>query len=230
MEERRNSNTGLVVLVTVLVMLVLGMGAFIVYDKVINKTNEPSTEENNKNDSDVVEYDYANIDKTLNKNLSNFINFRGTTDGVNLLSDAARRLELLDAYLMQNNLYSTHDDGIMQPFSYVSYDTYKAKYTELFGNSYSLDDDLRKENGPIANECNGVNSLSGKNICWNSTWGETPTDIVLSSTKVSKISDNNYSIIGNYVNRENSETGTFEINYVKDANTKYLTSIKLSKN
>ena len=50
MEERKN-NTGLVVLVTVLVMLVLGMGGFIVYDKVINKTNEPSTGENNKVDN-----------------------------------------------------------------------------------------------------------------------------------------------------------------------------------
>lgn len=49
--EERNNNTGLVVLVTVLVMLVLGMGAFIIYDKVINKTNEPNTEENNKVDN-----------------------------------------------------------------------------------------------------------------------------------------------------------------------------------
>ena len=46
MEERKN-NTGLIVLITVLVILVLGMGGFIIYDKVINKTNESDIEENN---------------------------------------------------------------------------------------------------------------------------------------------------------------------------------------
>lgn len=49
--EERNNNTGLVVLITVLVMVVLGLVGFIVYDKVINKTNEPSTGENNKVDN-----------------------------------------------------------------------------------------------------------------------------------------------------------------------------------
>lgn len=232
MEERKN-NTGLVVLTTVLVMLVLGMGAFIIYDKVINKTNEPNSEENNKvdnNDSnDITEYDYADINKTLNNNLSNFINFRGKTDGVNLLANAEGRLEILNAYLMQNNLTSKYDDGIMQPFPYVSYDVYKTKYVELFGNGYNLDTDLKNVSGPVANDCDDVDSLSGKNICWNGTWGDTLNDIVLNSTKVSNISDNNYSIIGNYVNNGNSETGTFEIQYVKTTNAKYLTSIKLMK-
>ena len=50
MEERKNS-TGLIVLITVLVMLVLGMGAFIVYDNVMNNTNEPNTGENSNNEN-----------------------------------------------------------------------------------------------------------------------------------------------------------------------------------
>lgn len=64
MEERKN-NTGLVVLVTVLVMLVLGLGGFIVYDKVINNTNEPNSGENNdveNNDSN------ENIDNEVEEN------------------------------------------------------------------------------------------------------------------------------------------------------------------
>ena len=48
MEERRSS-TGIAVLITVLVMLVLGLGGFIVYDKVLNKKEEPQIkEEDNK--------------------------------------------------------------------------------------------------------------------------------------------------------------------------------------
>ena len=93
MEERKN-NTGLVVLTTVLVMLVLGMGAFIIYDKVINKTNEPNSEENNKvdnNDSNnITEYDYADINKTLNNNLSNFINFNDFDEAESKFREALR--------------------------------------------------------------------------------------------------------------------------------------------
>lgn len=71
MEERKN-NTGLVVLITVLVMLVLGMGAFIIYDKVINKTNELNSEENNKVDNNNIN-DNSNVNSNdkiieLNKN------------------------------------------------------------------------------------------------------------------------------------------------------------------
>jgi len=51
MEKERN-NTGLIVAVTVLTMLVLGLVGFIVYDKVINKTDEPNTEENNNSNGE----------------------------------------------------------------------------------------------------------------------------------------------------------------------------------
>lgn len=62
--EERNNNTGLIVLITVLIMLVLGLVGFIVYDKVINKTNEPNTGENNKVENNEENKDSnENIDK-----------------------------------------------------------------------------------------------------------------------------------------------------------------------
>jgi len=46
--ERENNNTVVAVVITILVMLVLGFGAYFVYDKfLINNSNEPNTEENN---------------------------------------------------------------------------------------------------------------------------------------------------------------------------------------
>ncbi len=51
MEERKNNNTGLIVLVTVLVMLVLGLVGFIVYDKILKDANEPNVEENNNEET-----------------------------------------------------------------------------------------------------------------------------------------------------------------------------------
>lgn len=71
MEERRNSNVGFAVLITVLVMLVLGMGGFIIYDKVINKTNEPNIEENDRVDDDkhtaYTDYDLNEAKKLVDK-------------------------------------------------------------------------------------------------------------------------------------------------------------------
>lgn len=49
MEENKNS-VGIAVIITVLVMLVLGLGGYIIYEKVSsNKTNDPTIDEENKN-------------------------------------------------------------------------------------------------------------------------------------------------------------------------------------
>ena len=83
--EERNNNTGLVVLVTVLVMLVLVLAGFIVYDKVINKTNEPNTEENNKENNDsndnitYTDYDLDDAKKLVDKYYYNWGDFGSTT-------------------------------------------------------------------------------------------------------------------------------------------------------
>lgn len=239
----KSSNTGLIIVVTLLAVAVIGLIGFIVYDKVVDKPNDPSVEENNKetdkkneqnkeenNNSDKNdEYNYSNIDKDLNKYLSFFINFRGKTNGTNLLATAEGRLELLNSYLMENELCIWHDDEIMQRFPYVKYDSYSSKYKALFGSENDLDTDLKNVDGTVANDCSDVSSISGKNICWNGNWGDKLTDIELNSTKVSNISDNIYSIIGNYTNKATAEVGTFEIQYVKTNSTKYLTSIKLTE-
>ena len=51
--ERERNNTGLIVVVTLLVVAVLGLIGFIVYDKVIKDSNEPNTEENTGANQDV---------------------------------------------------------------------------------------------------------------------------------------------------------------------------------
>lgn len=58
MEERKN-NTGLIILITVLVMLVLGLVGFIVYDKVINKDDNELS--NGKTNPDINESENSAI-------------------------------------------------------------------------------------------------------------------------------------------------------------------------
>ena len=65
MEERKNGK-GLVVLITILVLIILGLAGFIVYDKVLKKEKvEPNTIENSDNDNDIIELD-LNDDVILN--------------------------------------------------------------------------------------------------------------------------------------------------------------------
>lgn len=85
MEERNNNSVVTAVIVTVLVMIVLGLVGFIVYDKVINKTNEPSTGENDKVDNNeqnndiVVDYDKNEAKALVDKYFIYFPGFGITT-------------------------------------------------------------------------------------------------------------------------------------------------------
>jgi len=130
---------------------------------------------------------------------------------------------------MELKLCNWYNDNVMQTIPYVSYDIYKEKYNELFGNLSNLEQDLKTVSSDIANNCNNI-SLSGNNICWNGTWGATVNDIVLKSKDVSKIDNDSYKITGTYVNNFNNENGIFEVQYIKTKNDKYLTSLKLIKN
>ena len=83
MEERKN-NIGLIVLITVLVVLVLGMGAFIIYDKVINKINEPNTEENSNNEGSTNTTRVVDIEK-IKAEVSKVMSFDKTNEDFNYL-------------------------------------------------------------------------------------------------------------------------------------------------
>jgi len=59
----KKKNTGLIVLVIVLSLLVVGLGGFIIYDKVLNKNNEVIE----KNNNSAEEKNENNIDENLDK-------------------------------------------------------------------------------------------------------------------------------------------------------------------
>ena len=64
--ERERNNTGLVVAVTVLIMLVLSLVGFIVYDKVINNnTKDPNSSDNNENEVTYINYDLDEAKKLI---------------------------------------------------------------------------------------------------------------------------------------------------------------------
>lgn len=231
------------VLIIVLSIIVLCLGGYLVYDKIILNDNNGEVVDNNENNSsegnDDVDnnnneesnYDYKMIDSLLNEYLGGYIN-RVDVDGSNVIGTSEGRLTLLDLILTQLKLCTWHDDGTIQAFPYVTYDTYRNKYIEVFGNYANLASDLENVSSSIANDCS-YSSLSANNICWNGNWGVTGDKRELTSAKVLNSGNDSYKIIGTYARYDYEktviETGTFEIEYVKNSNSKYLTSIKLIK-
>ena len=147
--KERNNNTGLVVLITVLVMLVLGMGAFIIYDKVINKTNEPNSEENNKVDNNetitYTNYDLEEAKKLVDKyyvlyddgtsfdNMSNedknAIAF--TQIGASSLKEVScKSLYGKDSYELENSVL-----GCQSNTEVIDYNILNNEYHKMFGNN-----------------------------------------------------------------------------------------------
>ena len=80
--EERNNNVVIAVIMTLMVVTILGLVGFIVYDKVINKTNEPSTGENNSDEQNkdvVVDYDLVDAKELVDQYYMEFSGFSKTT-------------------------------------------------------------------------------------------------------------------------------------------------------
>lgn len=76
--EERNNNVVTAVIITLMAVAIIGLVGFIVYDKVINKTNEPNSEENNKvdnneNKQEVEEQKTIEVTKSLEEELRKLI-------------------------------------------------------------------------------------------------------------------------------------------------------------
>lgn len=130
MEERKNNNSVVIaVIMTLMVVVIVGLVGFIVYDKVINKTNEPSIEENNKvenNEQEKEEVKPIEVTKTLEKELRKLIpsvktcnnqyldkQYNGsvfTSDDLKGISSSEECQGILDVYTLSYKNESTKDE------------------------------------------------------------------------------------------------------------------------
>lgn len=149
MEERKN-NTGLIVLITVLVMLVLGMGAFIIYDKVINKINEPNSEENNNDKITYTDYDLESA-KTLiakyyirDRGVSTFDKMDDNDKALiafHKLNDSSFNTATCQSIYGKNEYwYKDTFMGCQSPYDVrtFDYEIINKEYQKLFGNNENL--------------------------------------------------------------------------------------------
>lgn len=236
--EKKN-NVGTIIIIVVLVLVVLGLCGYIAYDKGIifnnNETEETNTvnekdEEENKVPEEIEEtenYDYVEISAQLSENLSDFLVRYAYNNGVDLLSLTDLRLGLVNLLLDDVQVYN---NGTVQPFPYVSYDKYSAKYKELYGDNYSLETDLANVSSVAIADRN--NEYVGENnISWNNT-GVSGSTYALRAQNISYDSGAKlYTLSGTYAKTDfdgSVSNGTFTIKYTKSNNVKNLKSIVLT--
>lgn len=143
MEERKNNNVVIAVVITVLVMIVLGLVGFIVYDKVITKTDEPSTGEHNKVENNeqekeevVVDYNLSDAKKLVDKY---YYNYRGMETTFQKMSENDK---MFIAYTKLNE--SDFGTAKCEKLYAGNKNDAGGYYVDVLGNEYACNNDYSK--------------------------------------------------------------------------------------
>lgn len=253
MEEKRSS-TGMTVLITVLVMLVLGLGGFIIYDKVLNKKDEPQIKEDNKvedkNNNTTVEEEpkvknLSNDEKVkYNKELDKvwFSLYRllpssleDLKSGDNLISTKQDKIEFLLELISRDNSIDkkkdTHGTGSLD----VKLSDFTAKYKEVFNEDIAQSDISKKytiKNGTV----------------YGAYYTGFEKSFALKSEKVTKLDNGNYQLETTFATLDSDveafaecsdaskatcpasvKSGKLLFEYGKKDNANYLVSITFEK-
>lgn len=237
-----NKNNGVLIgLVVVLVILVLGLMGYIVYDKGLIFNNENKVEENNKgNEVDNEEFvehsvptDMNLVSTKLNENGLNFYLMRvyhSWRNNGNLLNDSSNKLNLLNIYLARNDLTAV---GCDYQCAVISLETYKDKYAEVYGSLDNFEYDTNNASAPVFGISDGYWDVPTGYVHWNMVWGVSSYNINLEATSVTyDENNNNYVISGNMMAIQDGSNigskGTFTITYVNDGTKNYLTGITIT--
>lgn len=253
MEEKRSS-TGMTVLITVLVMLVLGLGGFIIYDKVLNKKDEPQIKEDNKvedkNNNTTVE------EEPKIKNLSNDEKVKYNKELDKVWFSLYRLLpSSLEDLKSGDTLISTKQNKVEFLLELISRDDSIDKKTDTRGTG-SLDvklSDFTAKYKEVFNEDITESDISKKYTIKNGTvYGTYYTgfekSFALKAEKVTKLDNGNYQLETTFATLDSDveafaecsdaskatcptsvKSGKLLFEYGKKDNTNYLVSITFEK-
>lgn len=254
MEERRSS-TGIAVLITVLVMLVLGLGGFIVYDKVLNKKEEPQIKEEDnkvedKNNNTTVEEEpkiknlsddeKVKYNKELDKvwfSLYRLLpsSLEDLKSGDTLISTKQNKVEFLLELIARDNSIDKKKDTRGTGSLDVKLSDFTAKYKEVFNEDITQSDIPKKYT--IKND-----------TLYGTYYTGFEKTFALKAEKVTKLDNGNYQLETTFATLDSDveafaecsdasktscptsvKSGKLLIEYGKKDNTDYLVSITFEK-
>ncbi len=233
---------GIYVFVVILVLLVLGLGGFIVYDKFIRKS------ETKKNDTEIVEEDDNEIliatrfAKNYLKDFNNSFNTIGILNeylkvennktvlneekilNKNIFDDATARIIFIRSNLLE--VKNTSDEGFnkdAQDANFVELSTFEELYKETFSKEYSLTTDLEKVSGTTLNNKDELHfkDENNKYVSWNNTLQVPHGNGLFYKVNDCKLKGGNYLITGNaylYLNNNTKETKNYKFSLIITGN------------
>lgn len=185
----------------------------------------------------------AKVNKELNSYLSKYLKYRSNDDyfNKNMLIDASNKFALINFILEERGMqketnYAASGVG-RQDFSYISIDTYKAKYKEIYGSLDDFEEEMKNASPSVINMANNIDStMSPDLVAWNSTYGVTPRKVTLEAKNIAYDKSNKqYKITGtvNYESELDDVTHQnfkhdFELIYANNTEQNYLISLVLS--
>lgn len=215
---KEKNNTLLIVILTVLIMLVLGLGGYIVYDKVVKKEELPSIGENDnendleKNDSDInenlnltktekIEYnkEIKNIWFSLYRVLSTNKNFdlNKLKSGENLIKTKSDKMEFLWELISRDESINKNKDSNGTGSISLKTTDFIMKYKELFNEELTESD--------IKNKYTIKN-----NIVYGEYYTGFVNEFMLKTQKLNKIDNNTYQLQTDFVVLENDADAFLE--------------------
>lgn len=243
--EKKN-NKGIVVALVIAIFIILGLGGYIVYDKVLNK--EDIQNNNDKKEEELNNLNYSQINETLERYIFDYV--AKCDDMPDFENNVESRLEFTTwVFFRDGDILESGDDYTFgQDFVYVSKKDFEAKYNKIFGDQYNCIEDLAIEEKRCSTDSEAervcVNAgysipeindylKSDDYISWFTTYGTGWPQYTINATKVVK-SENDYIISGNYElynpdETEKLEEGTFSVVYAKKGNDPYLKSVSLNE-
>ncbi len=253
METKEKKNNTHVAVEVILSAIILGLGVYIAYskgliltkEKITGKGNEQQEEKVKKEEAEEktkIPTDMEKVNKELNNYLSKYLTYRKDESyfNKNMLSDPSNKLNLINFVLEENGMwnktnYASSGSG-RQDFSYISIDTYKTKYKEIYGNLDDFETEMKNANPAVINVASNIDSTMSSNlVAWNSTFGTSAYKAKIEASKITyDKSSRQYTITGT-VHYESQYDGitpendkhTFELIYANDEEQNYLISLML---
>lgn len=139
---------GLIIVVVILAIIVIGLGSYIIYDKVFD------TKTNNQNCNECNNEPENSENKNDNKNESFF---KDRNRELNLLETSLIEIGTIESFkaqdreymvtnlLKENNYFKVaNEEEVTQQSVCAPYEAFKEYYEKLFGNNFNIDKDLEK--------------------------------------------------------------------------------------
>lgn len=122
------------------------------------------------------------------------------------------------------------DSDAFGQLGYIEYDTYKAKYDEIFGDNYDCEKDVK--DGPSEDMCKSFISENSQNyVCWMILYGDIPKREGITHTITNRYQEGNmYYMEGKMAGPNGAiDNYSYTISYTIKGNKAYLKSVNITE-